>query len=208
MEKAIIGRKIGMTQVFTDEGKMVPVTVIEAGPCPVVQKKTKERDGYEALQLGFADKKAKNVTNPIKGHFDKVGVGYKRVLKEFALEGSDKNVGDEIRVDVFSEGERVDITGTTKGKGFAGTVKRWNTSRGPMSHGSQYHRGAGSMGACSTPGKVAKGKRLPGHMGVDRVTVQNLDVVRVDVDRNILLVKGAVPGPGGGIVFVKNTTKA
>ena len=209
MNKAIIGKKIGMTQIFSPEGKMVPVTVIEAGPCPVVQKKTVETDGYEAVQLGFALKKAKRVTKPEKGHFAKAGVEATRILKEFKLDNAaELNLGDVIAVDVFAEGDKIDVTGTSKGHGYAGTVKRFGTHRGPMAHGSKYHRGPGSMGACSTPSKVMKGKKLPGHMGVEKVTIQNLDVVRVDAERNLLLVKGAVPGPKGGYVTVKNAVKA
>lgn len=209
MNKAIIGKKIGMTQIFTPEGKMIPVTVVEAGPCPVVQKKTVEIDGYEAVQLGFGAKKAKKVTKPEKGHFDKAGLEPVRVLKEFKLEGAaGMNVGDIVNADVFAEGDKVDVVGTSKGKGYAGTVKRHGSHRGPMAHGSKYHRGPGSMGACSTPSKVLKGKKLPGHMGVDRVTVLNLDVVRVDMERNLLLIKGAIPGPKGGIVAIRNTVKA
>lgn len=208
MNKAIIGKKLGMTQFFTPEGRLVPVTVIEAGPCAVVQKKTVETDGYEAVQLGFGTKKEKRVTKPEKGHFDKAGVAVARVLREFRLEGAkDMNPGDVVSVDIFAEGDKVDVTGISKGKGYAGTVKRFGTHRGPMAHGSKYHRGPGSMGACSTPSKVMKGKKLPGHMGVDRVTVQNLDVVKVDAERNLLLVKGAVPGPRGGVVTVKDTVK-
>ncbi len=209
MNKAIIGKKIGMTQIFLPEGKLVPVTVIEAGPCPVVQKKTVETDGYEAVQLGFSLKKAKRVTKPEKGHFAKAGVEATRILKEFKLDNAaELNLGDVIAVDVFAEGDKIDVTGTSKGHGYAGTVKRFGTHRGPMAHGSKYHRGPGSMGACSTPSKVMKGKKLPGHMGVEKVTVQNLDVVRVDAERNLLLVKGAVPGPRGGYVTVKNAVKA
>lgn len=209
MNKAIIGKKIGMTQVFSPEGKLIPVTVIEAGPCPVVQKKTVENDGYEAVQLGFSPKKAKRVNKPEKGHFAKAGVEVTRVLKEFRLDGvADMNLGDIVKADVFAEGDKIDVTGTSKGHGFAGTVKRFGTHRGPMSHGSKYHRGVGSLGACSTPSKVMKGKKLPGHMGVQKVTTLNLEVVRVDLERNLLLVKGAVPGPRGGYVTVKNTVKA
>ncbi|MDD6309179.1 MAG: 50S ribosomal protein L3 [Clostridia bacterium] len=208
MNKAIIGKKIGMTQFFTPEGRLVPVTVIEAGPCTVTQKKTVETDGYAAVQLGFVDKKESKVTKPEKGHFDKAGVSAKRYLKEFRLDNAaDMNTGDVVSVEVFAEGDKIDVTGTSKGKGYAGTVKRFGTHRGPMAHGSKYHRGPGSMGACSTPSKVMKGKKLPGHMGVDRVTVQNLDIVKVDSERNLLLVKGAVPGPRGGIVAVKDTVK-
>lgn len=209
MKKAIIGKKIGMTQIFTPEGKLVPVTVIEAGPCPVVQKKTAENDGYEAVQLGFGTKKEKKVTKPEKGHFAKAGVAATRVLREFRLDDTSAlNLGDLVNVDIFEDGEKVDITGTSKGHGYAGTVKRFGTHRGPMAHGSKYHRGVGSLGACSTPSKVMKGKKLPGHMGVERVTVLNLDVVRIDKERNLLLVKGAVPGPRGGYVTVRNTVKA
>ena len=209
MNKAIIGKKIGMTQIFSPEGKLIPVTVIEAGPCPVVQKKTVETDGYEAVQLGFALKKAKKVNKPEKGHFAKAGVEATRILKEFKLENAaELNLGDVIKVDTFVEGDKIDVTGTSKGHGYAGTVKRFGTHRGPMAHGSKYHRGPGSMGACSTPSKVMKGKKLPGDMGVEKVTIQNLDVVKVDAERNLLLVKGAVPGPRGGYVTVKNAVKA
>ena len=198
-----------MTQIFTPEGKLVPVTVVEAGPCPVVQKKTPEVDGYSAVQVGFGVKKAKRVTKPEKGHFAKSGVEPSRVLKEFKLDNAaDMNLGDVIKADVFAEGDKVDVTGTSKGHGYAGTVKRFGTHRGPMAHGSKYHRGPGSLGACSTPSKVMKGKKLPGHMGVDKVTALNLEVVRVDAERNLLLIKGAVPGPRGGYVTVKNTVKA
>ena len=208
MQKAIIGKKIGMTQIFDAEGKVVPVTVIEAGPCSVIQKKTAETDGYEAVQLGFGEVKEKHVNKAIKGHFAKSGVSVKKVLKEFRLDEITLNVGDEVKADIFAEGECVDVTGISKGKGFAGTVKRWGTHRGPMTHGSGYHRGPGSMGACSSPSRVFKGKKLAGHLGCEKVTVQNLDVVRVDMDRNLILVKGAIPGPKGGIVTIKNTVKA
>ena len=208
MQKAIIGKKIGMTQIFDAEGKVVPVTVIEAGPCNVIQRKTVETDGYEAVQLGFGEVKEKHTNKAIKGHFAKSGVSVKKVLKEFRLDEITLNVGDEVKADVFAEGECVDVTGISKGKGYAGTVKRWGTHRGPMTHGSGYHRGPGSMGACSSPSRVFKGKRLAGHLGCEKVTVQNLDVVRVDMDRNLILVKGAIPGPKGGIVTIKNTVKA
>ena len=208
MQKAIIGKKIGMTQIFDAEGKVVPVTVIEAGPCNVIQKKTVETDGYEAVQLGFGEVKEKHVNKALKGHFAKSGVSVKKVLKEFRLDEIALNVGDEVKADIFAEGECVDVTGISKGKGYAGTVKRWGTHRGPMTHGSGYHRGPGSMGACSSPSRVFKGKRLAGHLGCEKVTVQNLDVVRVDMDRNLILVKGAIPGPKGGIVTIKNTVKA
>ena len=209
MQKAIIGKKLGMTQLFTGDGTVIPVTVIEAGPAVVVQKKTVENDGYNAIQVGFEDCKDKALTKPEKGHLAKAGVSNKRHLKEFRLaDDSAYNVGDEIKADVFAEGDKVDVTGISKGHGFAGTVKRWGTHRGPMSHGSGYHRGVGSMGACSTPSRVMKNKRLPGHMGVEQVTVQNLVVVKVDAEKNILLVKGAVPGPKGGIVTIRDTVKA
>ena len=208
MQKAIIGKKIGMTQIFDAEGKVVPVTVIQAGPCNVIQRKTIETDGYEAVQLGFGEVKEKHVNKALKGHFAKSGVAVKKVLKEFRLDEITLNVGDEVKADVFAAGECVDVTGISKGKGYAGTVKRWGTHRGPMTHGSGYHRGPGSMGACSSPSRVFKGKKLAGHLGCEKVTVQNLDVVRVDMDRNLILVKGAIPGPKGGIVTIKNTVKA
>ncbi|MBO5008946.1 MAG: 50S ribosomal protein L3 [Clostridia bacterium] len=209
MQKAILGKKIGMTQIFTEDGLVIPVTVIEAGPVTVVQKKTVENDGYNAIQVGYVDAKDKAMNKPQKGHLAKAGVSNKRVLKEFRLEDdSAYNVGDEIKVDVFAEGDKIDVTGISKGHGYAGTVKRWGTHRGPMTHGSGYHRGVGSMGACSTPSRVMKNKRLPGHMGVEQVTVQNLDVVKVDAEKNIILVKGAVPGPKGGVVTIKNSVKA
>jgi len=209
MDKAILGRKLGMTQLFDEEGRVVPVTVIEAGPCTVVQKKTVDNDGYDAVQVGFLDRKEKNINKPLKGHFDKAKVGYKRYLREFKLANAAQlNVGDEIKVDIFAKGDRVDVTGYSKGKGFAGAIKRWGAHRGPMAHGSGYHRGAGSMGAATDPSKVFKGKKLPGHLGVEKVTIQNLEVVKVDAEKNLLLVKGAVPGPKKGLVMIKNTVKA
>lgn len=209
MQKAILGKKIGMTQIFTEDGLVIPVTVIEAGPVAVVQKKTVEKDGYNAIQVGYVDAKDKAMNKPQKGHLAVAGVSNKKVLKEFRLEDdSNYNVGDEIKVDIFAEGDKIDVTGISKGHGYAGTVKRWGTHRGPMTHGSGYHRGVGSMGACSTPSRVMKNKRLPGHMGVEQVTVQNLDVVKVDAEKNIILVKGAVPGPKGGVVTIKNSVKA
>ena len=208
MQKAIIGKTLGMTQLFSPDGVLIPVTVVEAGPCTVVQKKEVESDGYLAVQLGFSDIEEKKLNKPMKGHFDKGGVAYKKYLREFKLENAaELNVGDELKANVFAEGDRVDVTGISKGHGFSGTVKRWGSHRGPMSHGSGYHRGVGSMGACSYPGKVMKGKKLPGHYGVDKVTVQNLDVVKVDEEKNLILVKGAIPGPKGGIVTIKNTVK-
>ena len=209
MQKAILGKKLGMTQLFTEDGVVIPVTVVEAGPVAVVQKKTVENDGYDAIQVGYGDCKDKALNKPKKGHLAKAGVSNKRHLKEFRMDDiSAYNVGDEIKADVFAEGDKVDVTGISKGHGFAGTVKRWGTHRGPMTHGSGYHRGVGSMGACSTPSRVMKNKRLPGHMGVQQVTVQNLDVVKVDAEKNIILVKGAIPGPKGGIVTIRNTVKA
>lgn len=209
MQKAILGRKIGMTQVFTEDGAVIPVTVIEAGPVAVVQKKTVENDGYDAVQVGFENAKEKAVTKPLKGHFAKAGVALKKVLREFRFDDcTTYNVGDQITADVFVAGDKVDVTGTSKGKGFAGSIKRWGSHRGPMTHGSGYHRRPGSLGACSTPSRVMKNKKLPGHMGVERVTVQNLDVVRVDNEKNLILVKGAVPGAKGGLLIIKDTVKA
>ncbi len=210
MKKGIIGKKIGMTQVFDETGNVIPVTVIQAGPCTVVQKKTVENDGYSSLQLGYADLAEKKVTKPMKGHFEKAGVAAKKVLKEFRLEDADNyNVGDVITADAFEVGSCVDVTGISKGKGFAGTIKRYHGQRsGPMTHGSgPIHRHAGSMGACSSPSRIYKGKKMPGHMGAVQVTVQNLDVVKVDIENNLLVVKGAIPGPKGSIVTVKNTVK-
>ena len=209
MKKAILGTKIGMTQIFDADGKVIPVTVIAAGPCVVVQKKTVDNDGYEAVQVGFGEVKEKALNKPMKGHFAKADVANKKYLKEFRLEDcASLNVGDEIKADVFEAGEKIDVTGISKGKGFAGPMKRWGLHRGPMSHGSGYHRGSGSMGACSNPGRVMKGKKLPGHMGVARVTVQNLEVVKVDAEQNLILLKGAVPGNKGGLVTIRNSVKA
>ncbi len=208
MQKAIMGRKLGMTQVFAEDGKVTPVTVIEAGPCVITQKKTVETDGYSAVQMGFVDKKESKMTKPLKGHFDKAGVPYKRFLSEFRLDNAEElNVGDVVKADTFAAGEAVDVTGRSKGRGYAGTIKRWGTHRGPMTHGSGYHRGVGSLGACSSPSRVFKGKKLPGHLGNERVTIQNLDVVKVDTERNLLLVKGAVPGPKGGLLYIKDTNR-
>jgi len=209
MKKAILGTKIGMTQIFDEDGKVMPVTVILAGPCTVVQKKTVETDGYDAIQVGYGDVKEKALNKPLKGHFAKADTAIKKYLREFRLDDiSAINVGDEIKADTFEAGEKVDVTGTSKGKGFAGPMKRWGMHRGPMTHGSGYHRGSGSMGACSNPGRVMKGKKLPGHMGVDKVTVQNLEVVKVNAEENIILLKGAVPGNKGGLVTIKNSVKA
>ena len=209
MKKAILGKKLGMTQLFNEDGTMIPVTVIEAGPCVVVHKKTVETDGYEAIQVGFDDKAERKMNKPLKGHFDKAKVAYKRNLKEFRLDDiSSYNIGDVIKADVFATGEMVDVTGTSKGHGYAGTVKRWGTHRGPMSHGSGYHRGVGSMGACSDPSRVYKGKKLPGHYGNVKKTIQNLYVAKVDGERNLILVKGGVPGPKGGLLIVKEAVKS
>ena len=209
MKKAILGKKLGMTQLFNEDGVMIPVTVIEAGPCVVVQKKTVETDGYEAIQVGFDDKAERKMNKPMKGHFDKAKVAYKRNLREFRLDDiSSFNVGDVIKSDIFAVGEMVDVTGTSKGHGYAGTVKRWGTHRGPMAHGSGYHRGVGSMGACSDPSRVYKGKKLPGHYGNVKKTIQNLYVAKVDAERNLILVKGGVPGPKGGLLVVKEAIKS
>ena len=208
MQKAILARKLGMTQIFDEIGRLIPVTVVEAGPNFVIQKKTVENDGYSAVQVGFMDVAERKANKPKKGHFAKSGVSPKRYLREFRLENAEQmNVGDEIKADVFENGEKIDVVGITKGKGYAGTVKRWGTHRGPMTHGSGYHRGPGSMGACSDPGRVMKGKKLPGHMGVERVTMQNLMVVRVDAEKNIILIRGGLPGPKNGLLIVKNTVK-
>lgn len=206
--KAILGRKIGMTQIFTEDGTVIPVTVIEAGPVKVVQKKTVEKDGYNAIQVGFGDIREKKVNKPLKGHFDKAGVEYKRYLREFRVENIDEyEVGQEIKVDIFNAGDKVDVTGTSKGKGFQGVIKRHNQSRGPESHGSKYHRAVGSLGASTFPARVFKTKKLPGHMGHERVTVQNLEVVRVDAEKNLILIKGSVPGPKGGLLTIKQSVK-
>ena len=208
MNKGIIGRKIGMTQVFDETGKVIPVTVIEAGPCVVAQVKTVETDGYNAIQLGFGEVKAKKVNKPKAGHFAKAKLEAKKHLREFRLcDVSNIKVGDEMKADIFAVGEKVDIQGTTKGKGFQGVIKRHGQHRGPMGHGSMYHRRPGSMGSTSTPGRVFKGKKLQGHMGVQTVTIQNLDVVKVDMDKNAILVKGSVPGPKGAILKIKSSVK-
>ena len=209
MKKAIIGRKVGMTQIFDEKGNVIPVTVIEAGPCSVVQVKTVETDGYDAVQLGFGTVKEKKLNKPEKGHFTKVKVTPVKHLREFRLaDVSNVKVGDEIKADVFTAGETVDIQGTTKGKGFQGVIKRHGQSRGPMGHGSMYHRRPGSMGSTSTPGRVYKGKNLPGHMGYETVTVQNLEIVKVDMDKNVILIKGSVPGNKGAILKIRNSVKS
>ncbi|MGN0113941.1 MAG: 50S ribosomal protein L3 [Acutalibacteraceae bacterium] len=210
MVKGIIGKKLGMTQLFDDKGNVVPVTVIEAGPCVVSQKKTVENDGYEAVQLGFGDMKANKVNKPMKGHFAKGDVAPKKYLREFRLADiSVLNVGDIVKADTFAEGDKIDVVGTSKGKGTAGVIKRWNFSRLKETHGTgPVHRHAGSLGACSTPSRVFKGKKLAGHLGCERVTIQNLTVVKVDAENNIIAVKGAVPGPKGGIVTIADSVKA
>lgn len=209
MQKGLIGKKIGMTQIFDEKGNVVPVTVIEAGPCVVVQKKTVENDGYAAVQIGFGDIAVKNVTKPLKGHFDKADVAPKRTLREFRLADCDAlNVGDILKADTFAGGDRVDVVGTSKGKGYAGAIKRWNFRRLKESHGTgPVARHAGSLGACSTPSRVFKGMKGAGHLGAERVTVQNLTVVKVDAENNLIAVKGAVPGPRGGIVMISDTVK-
>ena len=209
MQKGIIGKKLGMTQLFDQKGNVVPVTVIEAGPCVVVQKKTIENDGYEAIQVGYGELKASKVNSPMKGHFAKGDVAPKKVLREFRLEDcSAVNVGDFIKADVFAEGDAIDVIGKSKGKGYAGVIKRWNFSRLKESHGTgPVHRHGGSLGVID-PARVFKGKKMAGHLGFERVTVQNLSVVKVDAENNIIAVKGAVPGPKGGIVVIKNSVKA
>ena len=209
MKKGIIGRKIGMTQIFDEKGNVIPVTAIEAGPCVVAQVKTVETDGYNAVQLGFGEIKDKHINKPEAGHFAKAKLANKKHLREFKLENIENyKVGDEIKADVFEAGEKIDVQGTSKGKGFQGVIKRWGQSRGPMGHGSMYHRRPGSMGSTTTPCRVLPGKRLPGHTGVDTVTVQNLEIVKVDLDKNIILVKGSVPGAKNSILKIKSSVKA
>ena len=209
MKKAILATKIGMTQIFGENGVFIPVTVLQAGPCAVTQVKTAETDGYNAVQVGFGEIRDVLVNKPRKGHFAKAGVANRRFLKEFRFDNAaDYKVGQEIKVDIFAEGDRVDATGTTKGKGFQGAIKRHGLSRGPMGHGYKYHRHAGSNGPATTPGRVFKGKHMPGQMGHVRATVQNLEVVKVDVEKNLLLIKGAVPGPKKALVMIKETVKS
>lgn len=209
MQKGIIGKKIGMTQIFDENGKVVPVTVVEAGPCPVVQKKTAEKDGYTAVQLGYGDQKVARVTKPLKGHFAKSDVAPKKVLKEFRFADCDAyELGSLVKADVFAAGDKVDVIGTSKGKGTAGAIKRWNFSRLKETHGTgPVARHAGSLGACSDPSRVFKGKKLAGHLGAERVTVQNLDIVKVDAENNLIAVRGAIPGPKGGIVVIADSKK-
>lgn len=210
MQKAMIGKKIGMTQIFDEKGNVVPVTVVEAGPCVVSQKKTVENDGYAAVQLGFGDLRASQVNKPMKGHFDKAGVAPKRTLREFRFENTDAyNVGDIVKADVFAAGDKIDVTGTSKGKGFAGVIKRWNFQRLKETHGTgPCVRTGGSIGSCSSPSRVWKGKKMAGHLGAEKVTVQNLKVVKVDAESNLIAIKGAVPGPNGGTVVIRDSVKA
>jgi large subunit ribosomal protein L3 len=208
VDKAIIGIKLGMSQIFAEDGKVIPVTVIEAGPCPVVQKKTVEKDGYDALQIAFGAIKEKNVNKPLSGQFKKANVGVKRFLREIRLKDTAAyEIGGEIKCDVFKAGDKIDVVGKTRGRGFTGTVQRWNTHIGPKAHGSGYHRGVGSMGANSDPSRVFKNKKMPGQYGNEQVTVQNLLVAKVDADRNLILVKGAVPGTNGTLVLIRNSIK-
>ena len=209
MTKGILAKKIGMTQIFNEDGTLIPVTVLQAGPCYVTQVKTIDNDGYEAVQVGFGDIREKLVNKPAKGHFAKAGVNNLRFVKEFKFDNSSEyELGQEIKADIFAVGDKIDVTGKSKGKGFQGAIKRHGQSRGPMSHGSKYHRHAGSNGACSDPSKVFKGKKMPGQMGAVKVTVQNLEIVRIDAEDNIILVKGAIPGPTGGIVIISDSVKA
>ena len=209
MKKAIIGKKLGMTQIFDEKGRVVPVTIIEAMPNVIAQIKTIETDGYNAIQLAYGEVKESKVNKPVKGHFAKAGITPKKHLREFRVDSVEEyKVGNEIKADTFTAGDKIDVQGTSKGKGFQGVIKRHGQSRGPMGHGSMYHRRPGSMGPTSTPGRVFKGKKLPGHMGVDTITIQNLDVVKVDMDKNVILVKGSVPGVKGAILKIRTSVKA
>ena len=209
MKKAILATKVGMTQIFNEDGALTPVTVLQAGPCVVTQVKTMENDGYSAVQVGFADKREKLVNKAVKGHFDKAGVSYKKFVREFRFENAEEySVKDEIKADIFAAGDKVDATAIAKGKGFQGAIKRLGQSRGPMAHGSKFHRHQGSNGACSSPSKVFKGKGMPGHMGAKKITIQNLEIVKIDADNNLILVKGAVPGPKKAMVTIKETVKS
>ena len=208
MKKAILATKVGMTQIFNEDGVLTPVTVLQAGPCVVTQVKTVENDGYKAVQVGFVDKREKLVNKPQKGHFDKAGVSYKRYVREFKFENAEEySVKDEIKADIFAAGDKIDATAISKGKGFQGAIKRYGQHRGPMAHGSKFHRHQGSNGSATTPGRVFKGKGMPGHMGSKKITVQNLEVVKVDTDNNLILVKGAVPGPKKSLVTIRETVK-
>ena len=208
MKKAILATKVGMTQIFNEDGVLTPVTVLQAGPCVVTQVKTVENDGYSAVQVGFVDNREKLVNKPLKGHFEKAGVSYKRYVRELKLEDAENYApAQEIKADIFAAGDHIDATAISKGKGFQGAIKRHGQSRGPMAHGSKFHRHAGSNGACSDPSKVFKGKKMPGQMGHKKITVQNLEIVRVDAEKNLLLVKGSVPGPRKSLVTIKETVK-
>ena len=209
MKKAILATKVGMTQIFNEDGQLIPVTVLQAGPCVVTQVKTEENDGYEAVQVGFGDIRESLVNKPEKGHFDKAGVAVKRFVKEFRFDNAaEYAVGQEIKADIFADGDHIDATAVSKGKGFQSTIKRYNASRGPMGHGSKSHRVVGSMGSSAYPSRVKKGKRMPGHMGSANVTIQNLEIVRADAEKNLLLIKGAVPGPKGSVLVIKDSVKA
>ena len=209
MKKAILATKVGMTQIFNEDGVLTPVTVLQAGPCVVTQVKTEDNDGYKAVQVGFVDKREKLINKPMKGHFDKAGVSYKRYVREFKFENAEEYaVAQEIKADIFTAGDKIDATAISKGKGFQGAIKKHGQHRGPMAHGSKFHRHQGSNGACSDPSKVFKGKGMPGHMGHKQITVQNLEIVEIDVENNLLLVKGAVPGPKKALVTVKETVKS
>ena len=208
MKKAILATKVGMTQIFDENGVLIPVTVLQAGPCVVTQVKTVDNDGYKAVQVGFVDKRDKLVNKPQKGHFDKAGVSYKRYVRELRLENAEEySVKDEIKADIFAQGDMIDATAISKGKGFQGAIKRYGQSRGPMAHGSKFHRHQGSNGSATTPGRVFKGKGMPGQMGNKQITIQNLEVVKVDTENNLLLIKGAVPGPKKSLVTIKETVK-
>lgn len=209
MKKAILGKKLGMTQVFSPEGAVIPVTVVEAGPCPVVQVKNDEKDGYKAVVVAFEKQKAQRVNKPLSGAFKKAGTDCYKVLKELKFENADEySLGQEIKADIFAEGDKVDVTGTTRGRGFTGVIQRWNQHRLKMTHGTgPVHREVGSMGANSTPSRVFKNKHMPGHYGVERVTIQNLEIVKVDAARNILLVKGCIPGPKGSVITIREAVK-
>ena len=209
MKKAILATKVGMTQIFNEDGVLTPVTVLQAGPCVVTQVKTEDNDGYKAVQVGFVDKREKLINKPLKGHFDKAGVSYKRYVREFRFENAEEYaVAQEIKADIFTAGDKIDATAISKGKGFQGAIKKHGQHRGPMAHGSKFHRHQGSNGACSDPSKVFKGKGMPGHMGHKQITVQNLEIVKIDVENNLLLVKGAVPGPKKALVTIKETVKS
>lgn len=208
MKKAIIGRKVGMTQIFDETGRVIPVSVVLAGPCIVVQKKTVEKDGYSAVQVGYEDIRENLVNKPMKGHFKKSGASVKRFLRELRTEDAEKyNVGDVLKADVFAVGDKVDVSGISVGKGYQGVIKKFHAARGPVTHGSKFHRAVGSMGASSYPSRTFKNKHMPGHMGNANVTVQNLEVVRVDPEKNLILIRGGIPGPKKGLVFIKDTTK-